>query len=152
MGLFTRIQAWRTGSWEPEEPSWLKPGMKASDVLAGALEFWGKDGERWVRGNMGMKRLNGCFYGGLSAAAFGDADAALRPIGVYGSTHSLCNEVAFHNATQFINDELEAQGRIRSLITFNDRDATGFTDVRKVACGALKRALAAEAKEAEKEG
>lgn len=125
--------------WNPTIKPWKQTELRASDVLAGALEFWGAGGERWVQRTYGKTLESGCLYGGLYAAGFGDAEG-----GSSEHTHIV------QKAETFVLDELEAKGYMRNIIAFNDKIAKDFSEVRAIACGALKRALAAEAIEDEK--
>jgi len=137
--------------WNPEVRPWEDKNIKASTVLAGALEFWGQEGERWVKNSLGYERVSACLIGGLNGAAYGDAQGEYYP-------QSLPHENAVKRAKTFLLDELEARGfKIRGMyhdsdlaepiITFNDARSRKFDEVRDLTCKALKRALEAELKE-----
>lgn len=123
------------------------PAIKASEVIANALQYWGKHGERWVRGQF----VNGdkvCFYGGLSVGRYGITNGRFNRSPYYPKFEREIDP--YKRAVKYIYDELESQGYYRDIIGFNDNDAS-FKDVHKIACGALKRALADEEKETSNE-
>ena len=136
--------------------------MKASEVLAGALEFWGQGGEQWVQRELKVNSAT-CLVGGISKAAFGyprywesvrdslDSDQM--------NTHD-DNVLAYRQAMKHVWDELDARDvslQIRedaeststamheyALVHYNDDKRRCYGDVKSVVCGAVKRALAAE--------
>lgn len=126
----------------------IPPATKPSEVIANALAFWGEHGEGWVRGALFSYRdSKGCLYGGLEAGFVGVINGR-----AYKYNIDTTNQAIYNKATSFVLDELESRGKTRDIIYFNDFTADSFQDVRSVACGALKRALAVEEAEELKEG
>jgi hypothetical protein len=123
------------------------PATTASEVILQALEYWGEHGERWIRGALytGSKV---CFYGGLSAGAYGVTAGRPRKMSYSPNPSALYSDAdkAYKQAEKFILDELEERGYLRDIITFNDSSARNFVNLKKVACGALHRALEEEGK------
>lgn len=125
--------------------------MKASEVLAEALEFWGPEMERWMSGSIG-DGTRACLVGGMVHATNGNRD-----VRVYNTLKE--NQEAYHEALKYVLDELDAQGWPRDIIEFNDSaSARGYgihgeiwnnekrtKRIRAIVCAALKRALETEA-------
>lgn len=134
--------------------------MKASEVLADALAFWGQGGERWIQHDIGDTQ-RACLVGGIGVGATGKPCYLAEAVEVremYG---------AYSKAMAYIYDELEARDMLNdfsdsasprdlrlnsehrqmpsfvseALIVFNDYGATTFEELRGVVCGALQRAL-----------
>jgi hypothetical protein len=124
------------------------PATTASEVILHALEFWGEHGERWVRGAL----YNGdkvCFYGGLSAGAYGVKDGRLQRVVYAPSELQTDSDRAYKQAEKFILDELESNGYFGAIVRFNDSQVKNFEGIKKIACGALHRALDEEGKREE---
>ncbi len=126
-----------------------KPKL-ASEVLAGALEFWGAGGERWIAGELGQDD-KACLVGGLSAGLIGYPQY-YEDMCADGTDTTL-----YRQAMKYIHDELESRCYYKEphvsvetlearLIAFNDNLDRIFPEIKDVVCCALKRALAAEEK------
>lgn len=121
---------------------------KASEILAGALELWGPNGEGWVTGRL---EHNGklCLIGGISKVACGKA--------TYMGGELIDNR-AYLRAMELIRSEISEEPPDRllgpwdveaDLYQFNDDGGHGFHKVKGAVCNALKRALDEEGEEKE---
>ena len=127
--------------------------LKVSEVLVRALEYWGKDGEYWVKKEL-VEEGSVCLVGGLSESIGGATyleemencwPLADRRVYIQAMRYvykALVHGTAAARAMPARDIDVET-----ALLQFNDHDSTTFKDVRGVVCSALKQALADEAEE-----
>lgn len=129
---------------------------KASEVLAGALEYWGEHGERWAVGTLD-NGSRACLYGGMGRAAYGTG--SYGPISLAEAKWSAADK-AFKRAETLLLNEIEALGIVRdcvgvvpaSIVRYNDMFSKvgtkdrrqRFANIKGVVCRALKKALEEE--------
>jgi hypothetical protein len=140
--------------------------VKASEILSRALENWGQDGSQWVRDQLHVSMTGStCLVGGLAKAVTQHySDRLQYPSRLIKNAHP--DGFELRRAMTHIFDELEVRG-IRfsvhserrndtimleqSLTAYNDHMVADFSQLREVVCGAVKRALAEEEAEEQKE-
>lgn len=138
--------------------------MKASEILAKALEIWGPKGEHWLKGDLEYTSREGnsmfCLYGGMGMAAINRAcyNYEARDLLDAESEFPLTDEqqetlhnydIAVHKVSQVINSRYnnEYQG---DIVSFNDANERTFSEVKGVVCEALKDCLEEESQNANK--
>lgn len=116
----------------------LKPATTASEVIANALKYWGHGGRRWTAGTL-ASGSKVCFYGGLSAGAYGTTVSSNGKV-TFGEMQyaddidrkypeeQSTEDKAYKRAEKFVLDELEAQGFDRDIVEFNDSEGSYYSE------------------------
>lgn len=114
---------------------------KVSEIIAGALEIFGKDGEHWnnhalasVKYHDGKKIDTYCALGGLSKAAYGSVAYPRKE-----NNYKKAAELVLAHTPKYYQDT--------SILNWNDSRPSGkrgFNQIKKAFCAALKTALEQE--------
>ena len=137
--------------------------MRASDILAKALEIWGTNGEAWCRGALWLskdcvayteergyhlpKQDVYCLYGGIGMAAQGKAmyepDIETRNPQKQSLAHEHNKALIYVRMAIAKRMGLSGTNTPINIGHYNDNSAS-FAPVKAVVCDALKAALADE--------
>lgn len=115
--------------------------MRVSQILAGALEKLGPNGEHWCKEHL-ITGHRYCLLGAMSSAA-GVSDAELQ--NAEGSAYPVASTIPeLREANRLL--KTYGLGRYTEGFELNDADKTDFPVVREALCKTLKAALDIEEK------
>lgn len=124
--------------------------MKASEILARALEIWGPNGERWIQGDLQNTddddKTKFCLYGGIGMAAIGQPCYTEDVIRMLEDKPNLIDE---ETVDAYIKVEKVIRNIVgENIVEFNDEEGRTFTEIKSVVCSALKKCLTEEEEDA----